>query len=259
MPRIDHEPGILFNRQFNEYFRTHEEKRWRIGEINFGLASKDKLVVPQVKALRGAMLVESHNPVYSSVLFDMTRRDLELAAFTATWTYEEVKHYMVLMQYLKDSGYVDSKELEAEMDQTRAGPWGEEERNFSRIKSFTYTTLQEQITGQFYQRFGDNLDEAPLLQHILRLVAKDEYRHCQYYLMKARQELDQDGTKIREVDEALLNFGLPGPSFIARYNEYGDSMAEVIGGRKGNFFNLGFAQSLQEGLNVGRQFFIRLV
>lgn len=224
-------PGELISREFDKFFRTHETQRWVMGDIDFSLAPYDKVSPLQIKAIRGALAVESHNPVYTQVLLEMNRPDHEMTSFIVTWAYEENKHYMVLRQYLLDSGKMDRDELKAELGVIRSGPWGDEERNFSRIKSFTYTTLQEQVTGFFYQKFAEGLDDAPLLKLILHLIGKDEYRHCQYYLMKAKQELAQDKGRMREVDEALLTFGMPGPTFIKNYSEYGVAMTEAIGGK----------------------------
>lgn len=161
------------------------------------------------------------------VLLDMFRHDHEMTSFLITWGYEEFKHYAVLKSYLETSGKVDKRELAAELDMTRAGPWGEEERTFSRIKSFTYTMLQEQVTGLFYQRFAVGIEE-PSLKEILRLVSGDEYRHCQYYLEKGKQELVKDKRGMREVDEVWLTFNMPGPTFIPNYGMHLEAMGKVV-------------------------------
>lgn len=228
MPKtVEAKPGTLFTPQFDRFFRTHETQRWSLSGINFGAIDKTKLTKDHVDALHAAMLVESHNPVYTLVLLDMFRHDHEMTSFLVTWGYEEFKHYAVLKSYLEASGMVDKGELTAELDQTRAGPWGEEERKFSRVRSFTYTMLQEQVTGQFYQKFSDGVEE-PVLRDILRLVSGDEYRHCQYYLEKGREELAKDKRGMREVDEVWLTFNMPGPTFIPDYDKYLAAMGKVV-------------------------------
>lgn len=229
MATTEAKPGILFTDQFDRFFRTHEAQRWSLSDVTSKLSTVDWTLVTQdqIDAVRASMLVESHNPVYMMVLLGMFRSDHEMASFIVTWGYEEFKHYAVLRTYLEVSGMVDKAELAMELDQTRAGPWGEEERQFSRIKSFTYTMLQEQVTGQFYQKFADSVEE-PVLQNILRLVSGDEYRHCQYYLEKGRQELAEDNSRMKEVDDVWLKFEMPGPTFIPDYDTHVAAMGGVV-------------------------------
>lgn len=226
MSTIETKPGIIFTPRFDQFFRTHERVMWQLGNIDFGTIQKDKITQDDIGGVRAAMLVESHDPVVTQVLLGMTRYDQEMSAFTITWSYEELKHYAALRTYLEATGLVNREELAEELDQTRRGPWGEEESQFSRAKMFTYTMLQEQATGMFYRNFARHVQE-PVLQNILRLVAKDEFRHCQFYLGKAQEELEKDPEVLPQVDEALVNFYMPGPTFIAKYPEYSPFMRKA--------------------------------
>ena len=206
-------PGLLFAPDFDRFFHLHEKMMWHLGAIDFGSLRRDLLTQEDVAAVRGAMLVESHNPVYTTRLLDFFRHDHEMTSFIVTWSYEEMKHYAVLRTYLESCGMVDEQDLDDELRVTRAGPWGEAEMGFTRVQSFTYTMIQEQVTGRFYRNFADATRE-PLLKEILRIIAKDEYRHCQFYLEKGKQELDADRGRLKEVDDVLLNFEMPGPTFM---------------------------------------------
>jgi len=199
---------------------------WQFGAIDFGSLQPDLLTQEDVEAVRAAMLVESHNPVYTQRLLEYFRHDHEMSAFVVTWAYEEMKHYGVLRTYLEATGRVDLQDLTRELDVTRAGQWGDVETGFSNLQSYTYTMLQEEITGLFYKRFAETTRE-PLLKSILQLIGRDEYRHCQYYLDKGRQELATDRGHMREIDEILLGFQMPGPTFIQNYEGHSQAMLRV--------------------------------
>ncbi len=219
-------PGMLFSPHFDKFFRIHEKVMWQFNDLDYSSIKKELLTPEDIGAIRGAMLVESHNPVYTARILDYFRQDHELTSFVVTWAYEEMKHYAALKTYLEATGMVDAKELLKELDETRAGPWGEEEMNMTRVQSFTYTTLQEQVTGLFYKRFAESTKE-PLLKTILNLVSKDEYRHCQFYLEKCKMELKEDKHLMDEVDDMLLRFQMPGPTFIKDYKKHSQAMLQV--------------------------------
>lgn len=224
-------PGVMFTPQFDRFFRTHEKVMWNFSALDFSTIRKDLLTQEDVDALRAAMLVESHNPVYTMRILEYFRHDHEMTSFIVTWSYEEMKHYAVLRTYLEACGMVDRDDLHDELRATRAGPWGDEEMGYSNVQAYTYTMIQEQVTGRFYRAFADHTKE-PLLQNILRLVSKDEYRHCQYYLEKGKQELERDRSKLKEVDEVIANFQMPGYTFMdaKRHTAFGIKVAPVTVG-----------------------------
>ncbi|MBI4497905.1 MAG: acyl-ACP desaturase [Chloroflexi bacterium] len=222
-PRV---PGTLFTPAFDRFFRTHERVMWNFSSIPFEKIDLSLITEDDINALRAAMLVESHNPVYTRVLLDYFRMDHEMAAFVVTWSYEEMKHYGVLRTYLEATGLVDLVDLERELNETRAGPWGDIESQFTVAQSFSYTMLQEELTGLFYQKFARRTKE-PVLRNILTLVGKDEFRHCQWYLYKAKQVLSRNRHAREEVEDLLLRFEMPGPSFIQEYGKHGYAMLKV--------------------------------
>ena len=218
----------LFGHDFDRFFKTHERVMWRFDAIDFTSLRPELLKPEDVDAVRAAMLVESHIPVYASKMLEYFRADHEMASFVIVWAYEEMKHYGALRTFLEATNLVDGQELERELTVTRAGDWGAEETAFSPVQSYTYTMLQEQITSMFYRGFAKHTEE-PLLRSLLGLIAKDEARHCQYYLAKAQQELARNPRLISEVDDVLLCFRMPGPTFVPDYEERGAAMASVAG------------------------------
>lgn len=211
---------------FDKFYVQHQRMMWHFDQIPFDRINPGLLIDDDIIAVRSAMLVESHNPVYTEVLLRVFRPDHEMTSFIIVWGYEEFKHYMGLRRYLKATGKVNLTELGRELEQTRAGEWGKREADFTPAQSYAYTTLQEQVTGMFYLKFAENVKE-PVLQGMLRLIGKDEMRHCQYYLGKAQQEQKNNPQAKDEIDEVLLDFGMPGPTFIEGYPDYARVMNRV--------------------------------
>ena len=226
MPTRAEPQGVMFTPGFDRFFKTHEKVMWRFSAFDFKQLRADLLRREDLDALRGALLVESHNPVYTERLLEYFRLDHEMSAFLVTWAYEEMKHYAVLRTYLEATGLVDVTELESDLVRSRAGELGPEAAEFTPLQFYVYAMLQEQMTAVFYRRFADYAEE-PLLEAVLRLIAKDEYRHCQYYLQKARRELNADHRRIQEVDEVILTFQMPGPTFVVDYARHAKAMLRV--------------------------------
>lgn len=222
---------VIISPRLDRFYRMSEEVMWQFNKLNYAKFRPDLLTQEDVDACKAAMLVESHNPVYTAGLHIYYRLDHEMTSFVGVWSYEELKHYLGLRTYLEMAApyrpdLIDIVAIHAELDETRAGPWGEDELKWTRPQTFTYTMLQEVVTGIFYKRFRKHTKE-PFLQDLLGLIGKDEYRHCQFYLEKAKEELDMDKNHMDEIVDLLLMFQMPGPTFIKDYGRHGQAMLKV--------------------------------
>lgn len=218
--------GLVINPDFDSFYKGHQKAMWHFDQIPFDRINKNLLTEDDLVAVSTAMKVESHNPVYTSQILAFFRQDHEMTSFVVVWGYEEMKHYLALRTYLEATGLVNLGQLERDLTRTRAGQWGERESQFTPAQSYAYTTIQEQVTGRFYQMFADHTRE-PVLKGMLRLIGKDEYRHCQYYLGKAQQEQEVNPQAKDEIDEVLLEFGMPGSTFIEGYSEGAEVMNRI--------------------------------
>lgn len=90
-----HSPvGILMgDPHLDRFFRTHEKVMWQMSALDFGRLQPDLLDPVEIEVVQGAMLVESHNPVYTMRILEYYRSDHVMTTFTTTWAYEEMKHY----------------------------------------------------------------------------------------------------------------------------------------------------------------------
>lgn len=210
-------PGLLVNPYFDDFYRTHKKAMWDFDKVPFDRINPKLLTDDDIEAATTAMEVESHNPVYTARLLTYFREDHEMTSFIMTWGYEEMKHYLGLRTYLEASGRVNLGTLAANLTQVRSGPWGDREAGFTEGQSYGYTMVQEQVTGRFYNKFADRTKE-PVLRDMLRLIGKDEYRHAAYYLEKGKQEVKKNPDAREQISEVLMDFGMPGPTFMGEDN-----------------------------------------
>jgi hypothetical protein len=209
-------------RWFGQFFATHERMLWKLSDLPWDRIDRRALDAPTIAAVRAAMLVESHNPVYASTLLGKFRLDYEMTNFLAVWTYEEFKHFAGLKAYLEATESMSPAALESELAVTRAGEWLIPD-NYTDIMMATYAMVQELVTGIFYKNFARHVRE-PVLKTLLSQIGKDEYRHCQFYFDYAKRQLDRDRSRLAEIDVALLEFEMPGPSFMPDYDRHGMAM-----------------------------------
>jgi hypothetical protein len=220
-------------RLFGRFFTNHERVLWKLGDIPWEQLDRARLDEPTLAAVRAAMLVESHNPVYASTLLGKFRHDFEATNFLAVWTYEEYKHFAGLKAYLEVADAVPPAELAKELAMTRAGEWVIPD-HYTDLMMATYAMLQELVTGIFYKNFAMHVQE-PVLRTLLAETGKDEYRHCQWYFDYAKRKLDADKSRIAEVVATLLEFEMPGPSFVPDYERHGQAMLAAANPGPGAF------------------------
>lgn len=211
-----------------------------------------KLRVEDIAALRATTLVESGNPVFSSVLMNYFRRDHKNTGFLAMWTEEEWKHYQGSLMYLEAAARLAPEKFEAaknpqstitppsilkmlEQDAriARDGEWGKISSKYPPILANFYPTIQELLTYLTYNRWSQNVKE-PVLQWLLQRMAGDEMRHCVEYsnntkllLTDPKDPKKQIPEYIAEIDHMMLTFLMPGDSFVPNYEIHGKSILQV--------------------------------
>lgn len=222
----EHTEGTFITPALDKFYRTSERTMGRFSAIRFDQINRSLVTDDDITAVRWAMLIESHNPVYTGKLLDYFQADHEMAAFVVIWGYEELMHYAKLRSYLAEGGFVDLKDLDRELIETRAGAWGEKERGYTPLQAYAYTMVQETGTSKFYKGASNRTNE-PVLKEVLTTIGKDETRHAQWYLGKAQSELARNPKGLDEIDQVLLEFNMPGSTFISNNQEYMTSMRSL--------------------------------
>jgi hypothetical protein len=179
---------------YPELFRTLERARWSLEEdVPWGAFDPGALTDAQARTVKMNAITEwSALPATEMFLRD-NRHDSDFSAFMSIWFYEEQKHSLVLMEYLR--------RFRPELVPT------EEELHAVRFEfdpAPPLETLMLHFCGelrltQWYRRAAEWHDE-PVLKHVYGLVSEDEARHGGAYLKYMRRALD------RTPDEARAAF-----------------------------------------------------
>lgn len=165
-------------------------KHWRIDDVSwdrFDPARVDPGIVPLVKA---AAMVERNGMDYAVYLGRVFRDDPDFRQATNNWAVEEVQHGDALGKWamLADPSW----DFEAAFARYRAGyklPLDAEASvRGSRTGELIARCMVETGTSSYYTALADAADE-PVLQHVCKLIAADEYRHFKLFYDHMRRYL----------------------------------------------------------------------
>jgi hypothetical protein len=179
---------------YPELFRTLEEARWSLAtDVPWEAFERDRLDEARALTVKMNAITEwSALPATEMFLRD-NAHDSDFSAFMSIWFYEEQKHALVLMEYLRRFR-PDLVPTEAELDAVR----------FPFDPAPPLETLMLHFCGeirltQWYRRAAE-WHEEPVLRRIYELIARDEARHAGAYLRYLQRALE------RTPDEARAAF-----------------------------------------------------
>jgi hypothetical protein len=168
---------------FPELFASLEAARWRLADdVPWDRFDGSRLTDEQALTVRMNAITEwSALPATEMFLRD-NRHDSDFSAFISVWFYEEQKHALALMEYLRRfrPALVPT---EAELHAVR----------FEFDPAPPLETLMLHFCGevrltQWYRRAAE-WHEEPVLRHLYNLISKDEARHGGAYLKYMQQAL----------------------------------------------------------------------
>ena len=179
---------------YQELFRAFEKNRWDMGrDIPWDGFDGARLSDEQAQTIKMNAITEwSALPATEMFLRD-NRDDSDFSAFMSIWFYEEQKHALVLMEYLRRfrPAFLPT---EAELHAVR----------FAFDPAPALETLMLHFCGevrltQWYRRAAEWHTE-PVIRAIYRTLAGDEARHAGAYFRYMRRAIERLG------DEAKLAF-----------------------------------------------------
>jgi hypothetical protein len=174
---------------YPELFRTLERERWSLADdVPWGDFDGSALSDEQALTVKMNAITEwSALPATEMFLRD-NRHDSDFSAFMSIWFYEEQKHALVLMEYLRRFRPA-LLPTEAELHAVR----------FEFDPAPPLETLMLHFCGElrltrWYKRAAEWHTE-PVLRHVYRLISADEARHGGAYLryMQRAVESDREG------------------------------------------------------------------
>ena len=176
---------------YPELFRTLEEARWSLSDdvpwdrFDRSLLSDEHALTVKMNAITEWAAL----PDTEMFLRD-NAGDADFSAFMSIWFYEEQKHALVLMEYLRRFR-PELVPTEAELQAVR----------FPFDPAPPLETLMLHFCGElrltrWYRRAAEWHTE-PVLREIYGLIARDEARHGGAYLRYMRRALERDGDEAR--------------------------------------------------------------
>lgn len=172
-------------------------KHWQIDDVaweSFNPAAVDPAIVPLVKA---AAMVERNGQDYAHYLGNVFRDDPDFRQAAGNWAQEEVQHGDALGRWamLADPSW----SYTAAFDRYRAGYTiridADASIRGSRTGELIARCLVETGTSSYYTALAEATDE-PVLQHICRLIAADEYRHFKLFYDHMRRYLQRENISL---------------------------------------------------------------
>ncbi|GIK88438.1 MAG: ferritin-like domain-containing protein [Burkholderiales bacterium] len=184
---------------YPELFRQFEEVRWSLKEdvpwqaFDGGLLSDEQARTVKMNAITEWAAL----PATEMFLRD-NRADSDFCAFMSIWFYEEQKHALALMEYLRRFR-PDLVPTEAELHAVR----------FDFDPAPALETLMMHFCGEirlnhWYRRAAEWHTE-PVIRRIYELIARDEARHGGAYLRFMRRAIERFGA---EASRAFARIGV---------------------------------------------------
>lgn len=176
---------------YPEAFASLERVRWSLAQdIPWGTFQPELLTDEQVATIKMNAITEwSALPATEMFLRDF-RHDSDFSAFMSVWFYEEQKHALVLMEYLRRFR-PDMLPTEAELHEVR----------FEFDPAPPMETLMLHFCGEIrltqWYRCAGQWHTEPVIKHIYGLLSGDEARHGGIYFRYMQQAIERMGNEAR--------------------------------------------------------------
>lgn len=176
---------------YPELFKALEAVRWNMetdipwDSFDGGLLSEE-----QAKTIKMNAITEWAALPATEMFLRDNRHDSDFSAFMSVWFFEEQKHALVLMEYLRRFR-PDMLPTEAELHAVR----------FEFDPAPPLETLMLHFCGEIrlnhWYRCAAAWHTEPVIQHIYKTLAHDEARHGGAYLRYMKRALEQQGDVAR--------------------------------------------------------------
>ena len=176
---------------YPELFRQFEALRWNLdSDIPWPDFQSDKLSEEQALTIKMNAITEWAALPATEMFLRDNRDDSDFCAFMSVWFYEEQKHALVLMEYLRRF----RPQLVPSEDELQAV-------RFPFDPAPPEQTLMLHFCGEirlnhWYRRAAEWHTE-PVLRHIYDLIARDEARHGGAYLQYMKRALVRGGEAVK--------------------------------------------------------------
>src|SRR5450755_4610199 len=184
---------------YPELFKQLEAVRWNMAlDIPWDQFDAAKLSEEQAQTVKMNAITEWAALPATEMFLRDNRDDSDFSAFMSVWFFEEQKHSLVLMEYLRRFR-PDLVPTEAELHAVR----------FDFDPAPALETLMLHFCGEirlnhWYRRAAEWHTE-PVIKHIYQLISQDEARHGGAYLRFMRRAIERFG---EEAKRAFAKIGV---------------------------------------------------
>jgi hypothetical protein len=175
---------------YPELFKTLERVRWNMEDLPWDRFDASKLSDEQAQTIKMNAITEWAALPATEMFLRDNRHDSDFSAFMSVWFYEEQKHALVLMEYLRRFR-PDLAPTEAELHAVR----------FEFDPAPPLETLMLHFCGEirlnhWYRRASEWHTE-PVIKHIYDTISRDEARHGGAYLQYMKKAIAEAGDAAR--------------------------------------------------------------
>ena len=176
---------------YNEIFRSLEAVRWDMEkDIPWDKFDASKLSDEQAKTIKMNAITEWSAMAATEMFLRDNRHDSDFSAFMSVWFFEEQKHSLVLMEYLRKFR-PEFSPTEKELHAVR----------FEFDEAPPLETLMMHFCGEIrlnhWYRCASEWHTEPVIKEIYKTISQDEARHGGAYLKYMKKALITDGDKAR--------------------------------------------------------------
>jgi hypothetical protein len=184
---------------YAELFKAFEDVRWNLGaDVPWDTFDAALLTDEQARTIKMNAITEWAALPATEMFLRDNRHDSDFSAFMSIWFYEEQKHALVLMEYLRRFR-PDLVPTEEELHAVR----------FEFDPAPAFETLMLHFCGEirlnhWYRRASEWHSE-PVIKKIYDLIARDEARHGGAYLRFMKRAIERSG---EEAKRAFAKIGV---------------------------------------------------
>ena len=176
---------------YPELFRSLEQVRWNMEtDIPWDQFDADKLSDEQARTIKMNAITEWAALPATEMFLRDNRDDSDFSAFMSVWFFEEQKHALVLMEYLRRFR-PDLHPTEEELHKVR----------FEFDPAPPLETLMLHFCGEVrlnhWYRCAADWHTEPVIKHIYKIISQDEARHGGAYLRYMKKALTHFGDNAR--------------------------------------------------------------
>ncbi len=172
---------------YPELFKSLEQVRWNMEtDIPWDQFDASKLTIEQAQTIKMNAITEWAALPATEMFLRDNRTDSDFSAFMSVWFFEEQKHSLVLMEYLRRF-YPALVPTEEELDKVR----------FEFDPAPALETLMLHFCGEIrlnhWYRCASDWHTEPVIKHIYKIISQDEARHGGAYLKYMKKALVELG------------------------------------------------------------------